>query len=69
MAGALLKVLLLLKNNLLTDDTCTADNQTAVVNQLIHVGIGEYSLNACLRRIGRCVTIVTPSLSRGQSCP
>jgi hypothetical protein len=59
----------LLKNYLLTDDTCTADNQTASIVQLIEVVGSENSLDACLRWIGRCVTIVTPTCCRRQSNP
>ena len=38
----------LLKNYLLTDDTCTADNKTASIVQLIEVVGSENSLDACL---------------------
>ena len=52
----------LLKDNLLTDDTCTTDDETAIVDEFIHVCIGENGLDACLRRIGRSITVVTPAL-------
>ena len=39
---------ILLKNYLLTDDTCTADDQSAIVDQLIQVGLGEHRLDGGL---------------------